>query len=344
MNVALTRRSFSSAVIIAVAAWVLHGFIEALLAACAIAVASWPLYRWFAANMPRGMGRAPISLFFTSLMAFFVLAPLMFAFAALVAEAHATVLAIAAADRTGMALPSWLTTVPVAGPWLAARWTSTLAQPGALAQWAERAEPAAFISWAHSLGQFTIRHVLIVFFTILLLSFLYERGESLSAALRRALRTALGGRGERYLEVARDAVRASVNSMLFVGLFDGIASWAAYAVAGVPQAALWGAITGAFGLVPFLGYFAVAALTLQLSLGGAVAPAAAAFVLGCLVLLCGDKFLRPVMAQNGTHLPYVWGLMGCLGGFEVLGLVGLVMGPVALTIAREFLTEVSTAS
>jgi hypothetical protein len=27
--------------------------------------------------------------------------------------------------------------------------------------------------------------------------------------------------------------------------------------------------------------------------------------------------------------------MGCLGGFEVLGLVGLVMGPVVLTLARE---------
>jgi hypothetical protein len=33
--------------------------------------------------------------------------------------------------------------------------------------------------------------------------------------------------------------------------------------------------------------------------------------------------------------------MGCLGGFEVLGLVGLVIGPVALTLAREMLTEAS---
>ena len=27
--------------------------------------------------------------------------------------------------------------------------------------------------------------------------------------------------------------------------------------------------------------------------------------------------------------------MGCLGGFEVLGLVGLVIGPVVLTLLRE---------
>lgn len=31
--------------------------------------------------------------------------------------------------------------------------------------------------------------------------------------------------------------------------------------------------------------------------------------------------------------------MGCLGGFEVLGLVGMVVGPVLQTLAREFWVE-----
>jgi predicted PurR-regulated permease PerM len=34
-------------------------------------------------------------------------------------------------------------------------------------------------------------------------------------------------------------------------------------------------------------------------------------------------------------LHFVWILMSCLGGFEVLGLVGLVIGPVALSLTRE---------
>jgi predicted PurR-regulated permease PerM len=59
------------------------------------------------------------------------------------------------------------------------------------------------------------------------------------------------------------------------------------------------------------------------------------FSFGCAVLFCGDKILRPVVAGGRTRLPFVWVLMGCLGGFEVLGLVGLVIGPVLLTLARE---------
>ena len=41
------------------------------------------------------------------------------------------------------------------------------------------------------------------------------------------------------------------------------------------------------------------------------------------------------MARDGIDLPFVWILMACLGGFEVLGLVGLFVGPVVLALARE---------
>ena len=59
-------------------------------------------------------------------------------------------------------------------------------------------------------------------------------------------------------DLAVRAARGSVNSMLVVGLFDGLACGVAYAVAGVPHAATWAAITGALAIVPFLGYVAVA--------------------------------------------------------------------------------------
>jgi predicted PurR-regulated permease PerM len=133
----------------------------------------------------------------------------------------------------------------------------------------------------------------------------------------------------------RGPVRASVNSMLLVGLFDGFATGIAYALAGVPHAVVWAAITGSLALVPFLGYVAVIALALKLAMTAAATPALVVFSFGCAVLFCGDKILRPVVAGGRTRLPFVWVLMGCLGGFEVLGLVGLVIGPVLLTLARE---------
>lgn len=53
MNVKLARGWIYALPVLLLAAWVLHGFIEAMLASCVVAIASWPLYRAFTARMPR---------------------------------------------------------------------------------------------------------------------------------------------------------------------------------------------------------------------------------------------------------------------------------------------------
>ena len=52
------------------------------------------------------------------------------------------------------------------------------------------------------------------------------------------------------------------------------------------------------------------------------------------MLLSGDKLVRPMVARGGVRLPFVWVLMGCIGGFGVLGLAGLVIGPVVLSLVQ----------
>ena len=335
MTMKLPPGWFYSASIVVLSVWILHSFIQAILAACVIAIASWPLYTRFAARLPRRIGRSSSSLIFTLAMTVFVLAPLMFAFGALLTQVQTLLLDIAAADRKGIAVPQWLENVPLIGAWLAARWQSGLASPGALRTWMERTDATALLTWAQSLGQFMVRHAFIIGFTILLLFFLYQEGESLAEGFRRVLRRRIGGHADGYVELATRAVRASVNSMLVVALFDGFVTGVAYAIAGVPHAAVWAALTGLLALVPFLAYGAVGALTLQLALTVTDTPPLLAFGLGCFILFCGDKVVRPMIARDGIRLRFVWVLMGCLGGFEVLGLIGLVIGPVVLTLARE---------
>jgi predicted PurR-regulated permease PerM len=314
--------------------WVVHGFLEAILAACVVATASWPLYARFAARLPRGTARAAAPVLFTCGVTIFVLAPLVFAGWALLAEARDLLDSLATADRSGLALPSWLAGAPVLGPWLVARW-----QPGALGLLTQHASPEAVLGWAQSLGEMTARNLLTIGFTILLLCFLYREGGALAGGVAGALRQAIGERADRYVAIATRAVRASVGSMLAVGLFDAVATACAYTAAGAPRALVWAAITGALAAVPFLGYAAVAALALQAALHAGTASALTALVYGCMVLLCGDKLVRPLVAREGLRLPFVWVLMSCLGGFGVLGLAGLVVGPVVLSLAREMWEE-----
>jgi len=335
MNVRISAGWFYAAVIIALSIVVLRSFLPSLLIACVTAVASWPLYERFAMPVRPRIGRSATSFAFTVLMTVFVLAPMMFASGALLIEANVLLRDIAAADQNGIPPPHWLANLPLAGHWFAERWQLGLSQPDAFAAWVERMQPAQLLVWAQSLGQFMARHVFIIAFAILVLFFLYQEGEALAGGFRRVLRQRLGERAEAYVQLTTGALRASVNSMLVVGLFDGVATWIAYSFAGAVHAGIWAAITGALALVPFLGYVAVIALTLQLAIAGAGASASAVLALGTLILFLGDKVVRPSVARGGTRLPFVWVLMGCLGGFEAFGLIGLVIGPVALTLTRE---------
>jgi predicted PurR-regulated permease PerM len=314
--------------------WIVHAFIQAVLAACVMAIASWPLYTGFKARLPRPLAGAA-SVVFTGALTVFVLAPMVFACESLLVEAHAVLAGIAAADGRGLVLPGWLVTAPVVGRWVAGRWESELAHPGALQALMQRTDPRALLGVAQSLGQFTARHVLIVGFTILLLGLLFQEGAGLARDVRRALQHAIGDPAQRYVDVVTRGVRAAVSSMRVVGLFDGVATACAYAVAGVPRALVWGAITGALAAVPFLGYAGVAAMALALAVQGPATPTWMSLVLGVVVLLCGDKVVRPMVARGGIRMPFVLVLMGCLGGFEVLGLAGLVIGPVVLSLAME---------
>ena len=325
MNLKLTPGRLLAAAIVVLSVWIVHGFIEALLVACVTAIASWPLYTAFRARLPRNMGQSAGAVIFTVAITVFLLAPLVFACCALLGEAHTLLHSLTAGGNKGLPLPDWL----------AAPWQQQLASPGALSTLTQHTDPGALLGWAQSLGQFTFHHALIVGFTVLLLGFLYQRGGSLARELTGALRQAVGDQAERYVEVGTRALRASVNSMLVVGLFDGVATAVAYAAAGAPRPLLWAAITGALAALPFLGYAAVAAMALQLTLQGLSATALLVVLLGCAVLLGGDKVVRPMVARGGVQQPFVWVLMGCIGGFGVLGLSGLVIGPVVLSLFGE---------
>ena len=340
MVVRLTVPGMLGALVLVLAAWMLHSFLPALLVAGVTAVATWPLYRRCVALLRSRVSRGAISLAFTFMASALVLAPLIFGCWALLAKASALLLEIAAADAKGVGVPAWLESVPLAGAWLAERWANELAHPGALWAWVQqRVDAAALLGWIQGLGEFMGRQLVNIGFAILVLFFLYHQGASVAREIKRALRHLVGERAEAYFEAAAGAIRASASSMLIVALFDGEATGIAYAIFGVPQPVTWAAITGLLAIVPFVGYAAVAALALELALAGASSAALLSLVFGSVILFFGDKVVRPLAARKGTHLGFVWVLMGCLGGFEALGLVGVVIGPVVLTLARELWAE-----
>ena len=92
-------------------------------------------------------------------------------------------------------------------------------------------------------------------------------------------------------------------------------------------------------IVPFGAFvmFSIAALLLVYK--GSIVGAVVIFVLGLAVLTVADHVVRPYVIGNATRLPFLFVLVGILGGVEAFGMLGLFLGPAIMAILVDLWRE-----
>ena len=117
-------------------------------------------------------------------------------------------------------------------------------------------------------------------------------------------------------------------------------------VLGIPSAALWGMVTVLTSVLPLIGAAAVwIPGTLYLLVIGHWAQAIVLAVWGTAVMSGVDNFLRPKLVGDRVGLSELVIFFAVLGGLQVFGLLGIVMGPVVFAIAIfDVLSEGNTTS
>jgi predicted PurR-regulated permease PerM len=167
-------------------------------------------------------------------------------------------------------------------------------------------------------------------FTLLTLFFLFKDGDRLIAQLLSASARAFGPAGERIGRQMVASVHGTVDGLVLVGLGEGFLLGIVYLLTGVTHPTLFGLFTAVAAMVPFGAgvVFGIAALILLVQ--GSVVSAVIVLVLGFLVTFTADHFIRPTLIGKTTRLPFLWVLLGILGGVETWGLVGLFLGPAVM--------------
>jgi predicted PurR-regulated permease PerM len=322
--------------------WTLHEFLPALVWAGIFAIALWPLYRGACARFPPGRHNLLMPSLFTLGVALVFLMPLVLVAVPLGRDAHGVFTWIQQARQNGIPPPDFLPNLPLVGQQVTAWWASNLADPAGASALLQRVGQADLFAKSREYGSLLLHRVVLFGFTLLTLFFLFRDGQSLSAQMRRASRRLFGPGGERIAEQMVASVHGTVDGLVLVGLGEGVLLGIAYAFAGVPHASLFGLLTALAAMIPFGAPLLFGLAALLLLAQGSMLAAVAVFGFGMVVSFVADHFIRPTLIGGTTRLPFIWVLLGILGGVGVWGLLGLFVGP-ALMAALILLWREGTA-
>lgn len=230
--------------------WTLRSFLPALAWGAILVIAAWPVYRRARRGWPPRGHDILVPAIFTACIALLFLLPLGLLAVQAVREAGALLHWLQEAQRTGLPVPGWMSTLPFgarqAGQW----WQANLGEPGAAAKLLERLDTARLYALGRQFGADLLHRAVLFGFTILTLFFLFRDGKVLAAQLLRAGTRVLGPSGERLARQIVASVHGTVDGLVLVGLGEGLLLGIAYAVAGVPHPTLLGALTALAAMIP----------------------------------------------------------------------------------------------
>jgi predicted PurR-regulated permease PerM len=135
-----------------------------------------------------------------------------------------------------------------------------------------------------------------------------------------------------------DTVTAVIRGALITAGVQGALALIGYLIAGVPLALLFGVLTGFVSLIPVLG-----ATLIWLPLGIFVftqTPGWGLFLLGWgfFVVSMIDNFLKPILIGNQAKMPILLIFCAMIGGANVYGVTGFLVGPILIALLLAFIT------
>lgn len=319
------------AILIAVSvafAAILGPFLAAILWAVIAAILFMPVYRRLLARMPSWRNGA--ALLTLLLIIAIVILPAAILTVALVEEAATVYQRVQSGDinpaqilagfQSGM--PSWMSGL------LERLGVPNIAAAKAMLGGSAAEGVRAILTQALSLGQSLFGLFIKLMVMLYLAFFLLRDGERLQQRIAAAVPLRadhLELLVSRFIVVIRATIKGSIVVAILQGLIGGIVLWAL----GIEAALLWGVLMGAASLLPAVGTGLVwVPMAAYLLLTGAIWQGVVLIFCGLFVIGMVDNVLRPILVGRETRIPDYVVLITTLGGLQLFGFHGIVIGPV----------------
>lgn len=311
-------------------------FLKALFLALVLTIAFWPVHRWISKRIQSGTVRALVTTLAAVLL---ILLPLMLISLRLLSEAVSFYTFISQKIGSNWSGHySWLTeslnrigeSTGIPPAQFKSIISSRVQEFGAwlvgFARWAAGA-------FAQQLGSAIL--------TLLIMFFFLRDSDRYTRALVHALPLP-SYRVHELTETLRTTIVSNVYGMVVVGLIQGALVAIAWWFTGLREPLLWGAIATIFSFIPMVGPSLIwwPGVFLLASQGRWIS-AVVLLAWGFLVVSAADYIIRPRFAGGQKNANTLLVLLSLLGGLKAFGPVGIIAGPVILSVVTSLLTMVS---
>ncbi|MEP2987981.1 MAG: AI-2E family transporter [Parasphingorhabdus sp.] len=316
-------------------AWLIEPFFGAIVWGVVVAVLFHPVFLWIHRIMPKRQNSAA---FLTLLLVILlVIVPAIMLGSALVGEATNLYDRIRSGDIDIQGILSALEgTLP---SWMQSQITDW--GYGDIETIRPRIEEAVagslefVISQAFSVGQGAFRFMLALGVMLYLTFFLLRDGAKLGQQIENVIPLSSQRReilANKFFVVIRATIKGSFVVAVLQGTIGGLIFW----VLDIQGALLWAVFMGILSLIPAIGTgFVWVPVAVYLLATGDIWQGVVLTVAGVFIISMVDNLVRPILVGRDTRMPDYVVLISTLGGLQLFGFNGIVIGPLlaALFIA-----------
>src|SRR6516225_8480288 len=172
--------------------------------------------------------------------------------------------------------------------------------------------------------------VLQFFISIVVAGLLLANSSQGARASRKLAIRVFGNRAEEFETLAGATIRSVTTGILGVAVIQSLFASLGFLVVRLPGAGLWALMfliaavlqLGGPALIPFVIYVFATASTAK----------AVVFLIWCIIVALMDNVLKPLLLGRGLPIPILVVFLGAMGGFVAMGILGLFVGPIILSV------------
>ena len=138
---------------------------------------------------------------------------------------------------------------------------------------------------------------------------------------------------ERILNRLTLAINGVIKGSLLIALVQGALLGLGFWIFGVPNGALWGVVAAVMSFIPTFGTALVSVpAIIFLFFAGNIPSAIGLLVWAVVIVGLVDNLLAPIVVGRKINVPSILILFSFLGGISVVGPVGILVGPITVSL------------